>query len=133
MIREINTSYSGKEGSNHSNIVFTFDNDVIDIKGVSIPEDAREEWVPFLEILKEYIRRYSRLTFNFRISYFNTATSKYMYDMFRLLEDNYKTCISTINWYYMEDDEDSEAYGQLFKDTNKHLIVFLKSVKAKTL
>lgn len=133
MIREINTSYYGKEGSNRSNIVFTFDNDVIDIKGVSIPEDAKEEWEPFLSVLKEYIRRYPRLTFNFRISYFNTATSKYLYDMFTLLNESYKECVSTVNWYYMEDDEDSESYGQLFKDTNKKVIVFLKSVKAKTL
>ncbi len=56
-------------------------------------------------------------TANFSFEYFNTSSSKCLFDVFKKLSkinDNGKDLI--INWYYEEDDEDMMEAGEDYAD-----------------
>lgn len=88
------------------------------ISGRSIPENSFDFFDPIFAWLNQYVNEPQPLTeLNLYIEYFNTASSKCLLDIFRLLEglgsnDQYKVAI---NWYYEEEDEDMEYAGEDFK------------------
>jgi hypothetical protein len=95
---------------------FDFDRNEINITGRSIPEYAAPAWFDFLEKLRVYIHKRNLLFINFNLDYFNSASSIYITDMFNVLEENYKTCRSTVNWYYYEADETTMEDGEIYKE-----------------
>ncbi len=90
---------------------------LVEIKGKSIPEDPfREIFKPVLAWMREYSKKSPAETIvNIQLEYFNTSSSKYLFDVFRILESIHHNIDDTtvnINWYYEEDDEDMLEAGQ---------------------
>ena len=59
----------------------------------------------------------SKFTANIAFEYFNTSSSKCLFDVFKRLskiEDSGKTI--TINWYYEEGDDDMMEAGEDYSD-----------------
>jgi len=82
---------------------------ICEIAGESYLEDT----VNFYKQLMDWLELYSTevnkpLTFNFKLTYFNTSSSKGILDIMKLLKkyDEGGKQI-TVNWYYPEDDEDN--------------------------
>lgn len=98
-------------------IRFVEDDDILEISGQSYHEHTEEFFTPAFEWLEEYFQRPRReVTFNFRMNYFNTASSRCFLDILEMLEDYEKSQNGKVivNWYYRENDFDMLESGEDF-------------------
>lgn len=88
-----------------------------EISGKTCPEDAIEFYDPVFQWLEEYSKEPLETTvFDFKLTYFNTVSSKIiMMLMMRLEELSEEGNNVIIRWFYPEDDEDLEESGQDFE------------------
>ena len=98
---------------------FDADNGLIEISGRSIPENPIKFYTPLIEWLKKYIDAPKELTtVSMKIEYFNTSSSKLIFQILKLFEkthsDEHKV---NIKWYYKDEDmlETGEDYQMLIK------------------
>jgi hypothetical protein len=91
------------------------------ISGRSIPENSIEFYKPLLDWLDKYVQNpLDSTTFEIKLEYFNTSSSKCLVEIFRKLEKiNADGKSITIDWYYEEEDEDMEESGEDFKQIIK--------------
>ena len=69
-------------------IILDADNKVLEISGRSLPEDVTAFYEPVLNWLNEYSENPNDKTvFNFKLTYFNTASSKLLLDILMKLEE----------------------------------------------
>lgn len=95
-------------------IILDKDNGIFEISGRSLPEDSAEFFQPVLDWLEAYENNANGETiFNFKLEYFNTASSKLILDILSKLEEIEGT---VIHWYFHEDDEDMEEAGEEFSE-----------------
>ena len=95
-------------------IILDKTNKIFEISGRSLPEDSSEFYQPVLDWLAEYEKDpLPETIFDFRLEYFNTASSKLILDVLTALEtiDNVK-----VHWYFFEEDEDMEEAGEEFSE-----------------
>lgn len=83
--------------------------------GESYPENVTVFFEPLLEKLKSFLEDTDRLTVIFRLSYFNTSSAKYFYDLLSLLEESKKLVEIKVFWYYREDDDVMHEHGEDFQ------------------
>jgi hypothetical protein len=91
---------------------------VLEFKGKSIDEDPEGFYVPILEWVNTYgSNPNGDTTVNMFLEYFNTMSSKCIYNFFKKLEDLHKDGKSNviINWHYEQDDDDMMDAGEDFK------------------
>jgi hypothetical protein len=82
---------------------------VCEISGESYLEEASQFYKPIYTWLQEYIITKKHLTFNFRLSYVNTASSKHILFILRLLKDYQNNGGQVIaNWFIEPGDTDTE-------------------------
>jgi hypothetical protein len=93
-------------------------NDIFEISGRSLPEDVVKFYRPILEWLDAYAESPNENTvFDFKLSYFNTASSKIILDILLKLEGLHNEGKSlTIKWHYPSDDEDMMEAGEEYAD-----------------
>lgn len=94
------------------------DNDIFEISGRSLPEDVAAFYEPILDWLDRYAEEATGKTvFNFKLVYFNTASSKLILDILLKLEEMYESGKDImIKWHYPDDDEDMEEAGEEYAD-----------------
>ena len=97
-------------------IQFDIDSGQFEISGRSIPENSIEFYNPLLNWLEQNLRTSRQgITLDIKLEYFNTSSSKCLVEIFRKLEKiNEKTQV-TINWHYLEEDEDMLESGEDYK------------------
>lgn len=87
----------------------------ISIKGICIPEDARDFFSPFRNWLLDFIKKTDKeILVEVDLEYFNTSTSNILLDVFKHL---YRTHESEknkvqITWIYEEEDLDMKEVGE---------------------
>jgi hypothetical protein len=91
---------------------------LFEIAGRSLPEDVAAFYNPILEWMDKYNQSANPKTiFNFKLVYFNTASSKLLLDILMKLEDLSKTGKEVlVKWHYSEDDEDMKEAGEEYAD-----------------
>jgi len=91
---------------------------IIEMKGNSNPANSLRFYSQVMLGLDEYISKENKgLTANLYFGYFNTSSSKCLYDIlkkFTAIQRNGREV--TINWYYKEHDPDMREVGQDFSD-----------------
>jgi len=94
------------------------DNPVFEISGRSLPEDVVAFYEPILEWLDEYTSDpLEKTVFDFKLEYFNTASSKLLLDVLLKLEDMYDDGNDVlVRWHFPDDDEDMEEAGEEYAD-----------------
>jgi hypothetical protein len=98
-------------------IFFNYKTGACEIAGESYPENATEFYRPIIEWLSEYMfALHKPIQLNFKLYYFNTTSSKPLYDLLMLLKQYQdKGGQISINWYYEEWDidlfEEVEDFG----------------------
>jgi hypothetical protein len=99
-------------------IILDAENDIMEISGRSLPEDVSSFYEPVLNWLNEYAENPKKKTvFNFKLTYFNTASSKLLLDILMKLEEMHeKDNEVLIRWHYPEDDEDMAEAGEEYAD-----------------
>lgn len=91
----------------------------LDIRGKSYPENTFEFYKTITTWAEAFISAHQGkdLVFNFEILYFNSSSSKALFDLFDLLEEAVKEGSKiTVNWIYDEDNESMEEAGEDFID-----------------
>jgi hypothetical protein len=104
-----------REGSEDTpKVILDKNNGVFEISGRSLPEDAAEFYQPILDWLSRYeASPNSETKFQFKLEYFNTASSKLILDILSQLEGIEGT---VVQWFFHEDDEDMEEAGEEFSE-----------------
>ena len=94
------------------------ENNIFEISGRSLPEDVVVFYKPILEWLDEYKNDpLDQTVFNFKLEYFNTASSKLLLDVLLKLEDiNNDGHEVLVRWHYPDDDDDMEEAGEDYSD-----------------
>ena len=89
-------------------VILDVENEIFEISGRSLPEDVTAFYEPILDWLDQYAEAAGGKTvFNFKLVYFNTASSKLILDILLKLEEMYEAGKDIIiKWHYPEDDED---------------------------
>jgi hypothetical protein len=90
---------------------------ICELVGESYMEEAYKFYTPILNWLKEYtLTEGNAVTFNIKLTYFNTNSSRLLLDMFDILKkakDEGKDI--NINWFYEEDDPDVQEEVEDFE------------------
>ncbi|CAM2068303.1 DUF1987 domain-containing protein [Sulfidibacter corallicola] len=88
------------------------------VEGESYPENALDFYGPVFESLNQYIEMTNGpITAHFKLSYFNSSSSKCLLDIFDILEAFHSVGGKvTVNWYYQVEDEDIKESGEDFAD-----------------
>ncbi|MBN1598563.1 MAG: DUF1987 domain-containing protein [Bacteroidales bacterium] len=99
-------------------VILDKDNEIMEISGRSLPEDVASFYDPVLTWLEEYSQNPNKKTiFNFKLVYFNTASSKLLLDILMKLEEIHEAGNDVlIRWHFPEDDEDMEEAGEEYAD-----------------
>jgi hypothetical protein len=99
-------------------IILDAENEILEISGRSLPEDVSSFYEPVLNWLNEYAENPKPKTiFNFKLTYFNTASSKLLLDILMKLEEMHEKGQDVlIRWHFPEDDEDMAEAGEEYAD-----------------
>jgi hypothetical protein len=94
-------------------VVLDADKGVFEISQMSLPEDAVDFYAPIISWLTEYSENpKEKTTFEMKLEYFNTASSKQLIQILLLLGALKEKSDVAVNWYYKEIDEDMQALGE---------------------
>ena len=94
---------------------------VIQLSGRSIPEDAVAFYQPLIRWVGSYIENPEKFTkVNFRIEYINSGSNRFIFAIFKLLDECFqKGHEISITWYYEEDDDTIKGLGKDFQSLLK--------------
>ena len=91
---------------------------IFEISGRSLPEDVTAFYNPLLVWLDKYSENpLVKTVFNFKLTYFNTASSKMILDVMMKLESLHESGKEVlVKWFYPNDDEDMKEAGAEYAD-----------------
>jgi len=107
------------EGYFIPSVNFIWETGICEIAGESFLEETNKFYSPLMEWIEEYIAEKRPITFNCKLSYFNTSSTKSLLDIFKVLKryENNGGHV-TVNWYFEKDDFDlKEAIEDYIIDT----------------
>ena len=89
-----------------------------EFSGKSLPEDVSTFYAPVFEWIAAYGEDANdAATFVFKMTYFNTASSKIILDVLMRLEElNEDGKNINVEWHYEEDDEDMQEAGEEYSE-----------------
>jgi len=93
-------------------------NQKFEISGKSLPEDVIEFYRTVLDWMNEYVREpLEKTVFEFKMIYFNTASSKLILDILMILEEiQEKGKAVLVQWKSLESDEDMKEAGEEYAE-----------------
>ena len=104
-------------------VMLDYDNALIEFEGECYPENTFDFFEPIIEWLKEYLNNdiKKETTINFKLNYFNSATTQILFDIFDELEESQHDKL-IINWFVGENDKgrlkDYEEFANEFESLN---------------
>jgi hypothetical protein len=84
------------------------------IEGRSLPEDVNKFYKPLLEWTVKLAAESVKMDIN--LEYLNSASSKKLLELLKILDANSKIKSLIINWHYEEGDDDALETGQIFEE-----------------
>ncbi len=94
-------------------IFFDADKGFFKIHGAIFPENSAKFFAPLFNYAQEYLSNPKpESTLELFIYYFNTSSSKQIYEFIKLFDSNKNKTKVTVNWLFDEDDEDMEETGE---------------------
>ena len=102
-------------------ILLEADKGKIEFSGRSIPENSIEFYKPVVEWVEKYLEEPNdRTTILIKLEYFNTSSSKSLYEIFKKFEGVFKSGKNVlVRWFYEQEDEDMQESGEDFRDILK--------------
>lgn len=94
-------------------VVLDADSGVFRISGNSYPEDPLPVYIPVIEWFKKYTEHpLPKTVFEFKFTYFSTASTQLIFEIFRMLETIYKNKYDVlVRWYYSADNDEIHENG----------------------
>jgi len=109
-------------------IDFNLSDNSLKILGKSTPENTFEFFEPVKSWLNSYFEEPKECVVTFDIPYFNSSSSRVIYDLFDIFSDAKDSGSSlTINWEYATNNENAEESGEEFKEDFEDLTINLVS------
>lgn len=120
-----------EEGLSTPKVILDKEKGKFEISGQSLPEDVMGFYEQVFKWMNEYLKLPNKKTeFNFRLMYFNSASSKVILDILNLLEElSLRGFDVEIFWHYLEMDEDMLATGKEFNKMLKlpfHFVSYMQ-------
>jgi uncharacterized Fe-S radical SAM superfamily protein PflX len=84
------------------------------IEGRSLPEDVNRFYKPLIEWIAKLVSESVKLDIN--LEYLNSASSKKLLELLKILDANSKIKSFIINWHYEAGDDDALETGQIFEE-----------------
>ncbi len=100
-------------------VIFDAEENKFLMTGRSFPADAEAFYQRLLKWLEDYKNAGPKqpIDFNVKMEYFNTASAKFLLDLFFKLEDiNEKGFPVYIKWHFLEEDDDMLEAGEEFDE-----------------
>jgi hypothetical protein len=99
-------------------IVLDKDSGILEISGRSLPEDVNTFYEPVISWIEDYVKDPLEVTiFNFKLNYFNTASSKIILDILtqfeEMIEEGHEVMV---RWHYPDEDEDMMEAGEEYSE-----------------
>ncbi len=90
-------------------------NGLIEIEGISLPENPYNYYQPFLDELDDYLSApLANTTLSLKLEYFNTGSALALRNTIQKLNDGLPANSFTVKWYYEKDDIDMLDSGEEF-------------------
>lgn len=105
-------------------ISFEVETNQFEIAGESYSEYTLHFFEPVLEWLNQYLAQNNRpITFNFRMTYYNTSTSRRFFEILKILEDFYQhnSIAMSVNWFANSNDMDMIEAGEDYQEDFSNL------------
>lgn len=102
------------DATNTTPAVYYGEDNKLVIKGRSIPENATKFYQPMINwagTLEDNL-----LNVEINLEFMNSASSKKLLYLLKVLDANNYIKKLTVNWYYEEDDEETLEQGQIFEE-----------------
>lgn len=98
-------------------VIMDYEKGVIEFEGNSYPENTFEFYELLIKWIDKYFQSYEKeiTTINFKLKYFNSATSQVLFDLLDHVQDE-KSNNVIINWYYDKNDENAMNDYEDFKE-----------------
>lgn len=116
--------FKKKGTSSTPTVILDPKNNKFEISGKSLPEDVSSFYDPILKWIDEYAQSPNDETiFDFKLLYYNTASSKLLYEIMvklktELADEGHEVLV---RWHYDEDDEDMEEAGEEYSEVVEDL------------
>jgi len=99
-------------------ITLDLDANIMELEGRSLPEDVNTFYEPVLSWLEEYSKNpLENTVFNFKLTYFNTASSKVILDILtqfeEMIEEGHQVLV---RWHSPDEDEDMQEAGEEYAE-----------------
>ena len=99
-------------------IILDRESNILEISGRSLPEDVNTFYEPMMSWIEEYAKDpHDTTIFNFKLTYFNTASSKIILDILtqfeEIIEEGHRVMV---RWHYPEEDEDMMEAGEEYSE-----------------
>jgi len=108
-------------------IVLDENKGLIELKGSSIMENAKEFYDPMMEWAFEYVRHPKDTIVNIDLEYFNTSSAKIILIFIKTLSKIKQSGYDLkVNWYHEEDDEEIIDSGHNFALSSQVKFHFIK-------
>ncbi|HDP55420.1 MAG TPA: DUF1987 domain-containing protein [Bacteroidetes bacterium] len=94
----------------------------LEFSGNSLPEDAKGFFEPIIDWINDYIQSpCEQTTISFRMIYYNTPSSKIIFQLLKKFEGIQKNEQSKVlvHWYYADDDIDMREAGGDYSENVK--------------
>ncbi|CPR13961.1 DUF1987 domain-containing protein [Brenneria goodwinii] len=103
---------------------FDFDTHRLSLAGESYPENAAAFYRPLIEQVQDYLSELTTegdareapppaIEFHVSLVYFNSSSTKMLFSLFNILNQAAEQTLSiTLHWYYDQDDDIAEEFGE---------------------
>lgn len=97
---------------------FNAETGIIEMRGVSYPENAARFFNPLNKWLETYISETGNaITLNLKLHYLNSTSTKHVLDFLEILEEYHENGGGVkVNWYYEEADYNIQEMGEDFAE-----------------
>ncbi|MEM1136875.1 MAG: DUF1987 domain-containing protein [Bacteroidota bacterium] len=113
-----NLEIEGEKGTFFTpSVNFNAETGLCRLEGESYLEDTWEFYDKLLVWLKDYTKTGKPVNFDFKLTYFNTSSSKGILDIMKFIKQYEDEGGEVkVNWYHPEDDEDNVEEAEDFRD-----------------
>lgn len=108
-------------------VILDAEQNLIDIRGNSFPENTFEFYKPITNWLEEYFTEGGKtVNINLEINYFNSSSSQLFFDIFDIFEEGSENDNTlSINWIYTTKNESAKEAGEDFSEEFEDLCINL--------
>lgn len=111
-------------------IEFDTQENILKISGKSTPENTFEFFEPIKKWLTDYLADSKKCSVIFNIPYFNSSSSRAIYDIFDILSTAQEAGSEiTVHWEYAQNNENGEESGQEFQEDFTDLNINLVAIE----